>query len=336
MTAALQPKQREIFIVREVPATMVQRNPNISKGAQHLWLVMKSMADHRTGELRHRQHWFTGKEIDRRAGICDETRKKYMRELVALGLVRMERVRVDRVLTDRLNGHRRRRTVLGETRYTVVKSLRKHSGSSTAKKIYPRKPPVLLRPSSSIVEEIGSQFLSENHQGAASGVHSQGQLAGVARNQNHHPAPWDPKPNDDSTFDVGERIGNLQDRAARELVSLGHDSEFVDLALSRIDERSSDAGTVPGSSAYYVQAFRTLLENERECAELTDEMLRLRRRRERYLGTPKLADLKLTAEQEERRKHFNASRVSNLSTGVNSNADKRSGSARSHGHVDRR
>jgi hypothetical protein len=316
MTVALQPKQRKPFVIRDVPVTMVQRNADISKGAQHLWMVMKSMADHRTGELRHRQHWFTGKEIDRRAGICDETRKKYMRELVALSLARMERVRVDRVLMDRLSGHRRRRTVLGETRYTVAKSLLKHSGSSTAKKISPRKPRVLLQPTSSIVEEVGSPFLSENHQGAASDVHSQGQSAGVAGGQNHHPAPSDPKTDDDSHFDVGERIGNLQDRAARELESQGHNREFVDLALSRIDERSSDAGTVPSSPAYYVRAFRTLLENERECAELTDELLRRRRLREKYLGTSNIVDLKPTAEQEERRKQFNESRISKVGAEV--------------------
>ena len=309
MTAAHQPKQRKPFVIRDVPVTMVQRNADISKGAQHLWMVTKSMADHRTGERRYRQHWFTGEEIDRRAGICDETRKKYMRELVALGLVRMERVRVDRVLTDRMSGHRRRRTVLGETRYTVVKSLLKHGSSSTAKKITPRKTRVLLQPDSSIVEEVGSQFLSENHQGAASGVHDQVHSTAVARNQNHHPAPMDPNTDDDSTFDMGERIGNLQDRAARELERQGHNSDFVELALARIDERSSDAGTVPGSSAYYVRAFRTLLENERECAELTDEMLRRRRRREKFMGTSEIADLQLTGEQDERRKQFNRSRV---------------------------
>jgi hypothetical protein len=316
MTAAPQPKQRKIFVIRDVPVTMVQRNANITKGAQHLWMNMKSMADHRTGELRHRQHWFTGKEIDRRAGICDETRKKYMRELVALGLVRMERVRVDRVLMDHVTGHRRRRTVLGETRYTVAKSPLKHSGSSTAKKMSPRKTRALLQPISSIVEEIGSQFLSETHQGVASGVHGQVHSTALARNQNHHPAPSDLKADDDPSFDVGERIGNLQDRAARELESQGHNREFVDLALSRIDERSTDAGTVPGSPAYYVHAFRTLLENERECAELTDELLRRRRLREKFLGTVNIVDLKPTTEQEERRKQFNESLISKVGAEV--------------------
>jgi hypothetical protein len=309
MKAALQPKQRKIFIVREVPATMLQRNPDISKGARHLWLVMKSMADHRTGELRHRQHWFTGEEIDNRAEICDETRKKYMRELVALDLVRMERVRVDRVLRDHPSGHQRRRTVLGETHYTVATSPPKHGSSSTAKKIRPRKPGVLLQPNSSIVEEIGSQFLSENHQGAASGVYEQVHSTAIARNQNHHRAPLDPKTDDDSSFDTGERIGNLQDNASRELANQGHDPEFVDLALARIDERASDVGTVPGSSAYYIRAFHTLLKNARECDELTDELLRRRRLREKYMGTAHIADLQLTGEQDELRKQFNRSRV---------------------------
>lgn len=59
------------------------------------------MADQRTGKLRHREHWCTGKQIDRKAGICDQTRKKYMRELVAHSLARMGRLRVESILTDR-------------------------------------------------------------------------------------------------------------------------------------------------------------------------------------------------------------------------------------------
>ena len=309
MTAALQRKQRRPFVVRDVPADMIQRNADISKGAQNLWLVMRSMADHRTGELRHRQHWFTGEEIDRRAGICDETRKKYMRELVALGLAGMQRVRVDRVLTDHLSGYRRRRTVLGETRYTVVASPLAIGGSSRAKKIIPRKPRLLLRPNFSTVEEIGSQVLSETHQRGASRVHSQVHSPPDPRDQNHHPAPSDLKTDEDSSFEVADRISNLQDRSARLLVSKGHDREFVEMALARIDERSADARTVPGSPAYYVQAFQTLLESERECAELTDELLRRRHLRTKHMGVTDFADLQLSSEQEENRKQFNAALI---------------------------
>jgi hypothetical protein len=293
------------FIVREISADMLRKHPQLSKGARMLWLAMKSMADHRTGELRHRQHWYTGKEIDDRAEISDETRKKYMRELISLGLVQMERVRVKRVLTDRLSGHRRQRSVLGQTHYTVIKSPHEQSASSTAKKSYPRKPCALQQPNASAVQEFGPQILSETHHGAASGVHSQDQSISLIHDQNHHPAPSDQKADDDCSFDVGERIGGLKDRASQVLAGQGYDPEFVQLALERIDRRSADVGTMPGSHHYYVRAFVVLLVNENECAELTDELIRRRRLREKYMGTAKLESLELTADQEARRQRFN-------------------------------
>jgi hypothetical protein len=86
---------------------------------------MLSMADHKTGELRHREHWFNAAYIEREADICDRLRKKYMRELVNKGYVKMERIRNVR------NIRGRKRAVLGETHYTVFKEPHKHSVSST-------------------------------------------------------------------------------------------------------------------------------------------------------------------------------------------------------------
>jgi hypothetical protein len=107
------------FIVREIPSDMLRKHAQLSKGARMLWLAMLSMADHRTGELRHGQHWYAGKEIDVRAEISTRRRKDLMNELVKAGLVRWERERVMRCLRDRSTGHQRMRRVLGRTRYFV-------------------------------------------------------------------------------------------------------------------------------------------------------------------------------------------------------------------------
>ena len=109
------------FIVREISTDMLRKNPQLSKGARMLWLTMKGMADCRTGELRHQQHWFTGKEIDLRAEISTRRRKDLMKELVRAGLVRWERERVMRCLRDRSTGHQRMRWVLGHTHYSIPK-----------------------------------------------------------------------------------------------------------------------------------------------------------------------------------------------------------------------
>ena len=90
-------RSRKPFIVREISADMLGRHPQLSKGARILWwLTMRSMADHRTGELRHRQHWYTGEEIDRRAEISTRRRKDLMKELSDAGYVQWERERVKR------------------------------------------------------------------------------------------------------------------------------------------------------------------------------------------------------------------------------------------------
>lgn len=127
---------RKPFIVREISADMLRRHPQLSKGARMLWLTMRGMADHRTGELRHRQHWFTGEEIDKRAEISTRRRKDLMKELVNAGFVQWERERVTRFVTDRLTGHRRMRRVLGPTHYLVVRDQPKNGGSSKVQSLH--------------------------------------------------------------------------------------------------------------------------------------------------------------------------------------------------------
>jgi hypothetical protein len=124
------------FIVREISADMLRKHPLLSKGARMLWLAMKAMADHRTGELRHRHHWFSGKEIDLRAEISPRQRKDLMKELVKAGLVQWERERVMRYLRDRATGHQRRRWVLGRTHYSIPKVPPTRAGRSTVQSVH--------------------------------------------------------------------------------------------------------------------------------------------------------------------------------------------------------
>jgi hypothetical protein len=134
------PQKKQPYIVREIDSRMLRKNPNLSKGARMLWLTMLSMADAKTGELRHREHWYCGKEIDRRAEISDRTRQQQIKELVRVGLVRMERERTEGMLTDRLTGRKRWRSgVLGEVHYTVFKSPHKDWFSDTPEEKSPRK-----------------------------------------------------------------------------------------------------------------------------------------------------------------------------------------------------
>lgn len=173
-------------MVRETPAWLLTRQDWISDGARRLFLAMKSLADVKTGELAipgrgEEARWIKPKTIDRKASMCDETRKKYMRELIALGAVRHERKRVTRTIGNRL------RAFLGVSRYTLLELKPPiaafDAASSTAKnKENPESEPQgsvsstanpstakgendLLRPTSSTVEEIGHEYLSESTKG---------------------------------------------------------------------------------------------------------------------------------------------------------------------------
>jgi hypothetical protein len=86
---------------------------------------MLGMANAKTGELRHRNYWYTGKDIERRAELCHVLRKQHIRELVLARYVHWERPRVLRIIKGR------KRWVLGATRYTVFKTPHKQAASST-------------------------------------------------------------------------------------------------------------------------------------------------------------------------------------------------------------
>jgi len=174
-------KHKSGFILRDTPAWLDQHQEWISDGARKLYKALRTLADHRTGELAipgrgEEARWIKPTTIDRKAGMCDETRKKYMRELLALGAVRHERKRITRRVGNRL------RAFLGVSRYTFLELKRpiaaSHAVSSTAKSEQKSKivcadavssmaksstaktETDLLRPTSSTVEEVGHEYLS--------------------------------------------------------------------------------------------------------------------------------------------------------------------------------
>jgi len=176
------------FILRETPAWLLSHQDWISDGARKLYLAMRGLADAKTGELAvpgrgDEARWIKPKTIDRKAGMCDETRKKYMRELLALDAVRHERKRITRRVGSRL------RAFLGVSRYTLLELKRPIAASnavSSTAKIEEKTQIVsvdavsstakaktgLLRPTSSMVEEIGHEDLSETTLGTGSVLHA--------------------------------------------------------------------------------------------------------------------------------------------------------------------
>ena len=268
---------------------MLRRNIKLSKGARNLYTAMLSLADAKTGELRRHNHWFDGRYIDREAEICHVLRKRFMRELTLAGLVRMERIRVVRVIG------RRKREVLGPTHYTVFRSSTVNSVNRSR-------------------NLLANQSVTHHTVSCSERFFRPGPLPEKPNTQNHHPTtPHQADDDDDSfvrAFDLGNRLDELQNRAFEILVAKTHDAEhdreFVQLALQRIEERSQAAKTVPGSAKYYLTAFETLRANETERNELLDEVLRRRRLRKKYLGVETIDELQLTAEQEARRREFNA------------------------------
>lgn len=119
---------RKHFVIHSA-AWLDQHQPWISDGARQLYKTLVSLADARSGRLFIAgRGWIPLRAIERTAGICDETRKKRMRELTNLGAIKCHRDSVTRVIGGR------KRWVLGIAQITVLPlDPPKVRGSSTAK-----------------------------------------------------------------------------------------------------------------------------------------------------------------------------------------------------------
>ncbi len=269
MPATNQTGKKPPFIVREIDSQMLRKHPQLSKGARMLWLTLLSMANAKTGEVRHRDHWYTGREIDLRAEVSDRTRKPLMKELAVAGLVRWERERIRRVVRDRLSGHMRLRCVSGRTKYFVLKtphkdwlfdagkskSPRKHWPSSKGKFPQPLESRNTPNKSEGQFEEsphkdwssskvkslhgarISPASLSVPHQEAGLGVpnaSSQVQESVSIKSSSSSSGAPPEKSNDDDDFLIPNRTKLLSQKAKTILISNGHDPDYVRRDLKNI------------------------------------------------------------------------------------------------------
>jgi len=166
------------FIIRSTPAWLDQHQIWISDGARKLYKTLRTLADAKTGKLFiPGRGWIRLSTIEQKAGMSDETRKKYQRQLLALGAISVHHDRVTRTIDGR------KRQVLGHSQITVlpinppnphgykrsstakteenVKPPHKQRGSSTANSSTAKGENGLLRLNSSAAQEFSRQYSSE-------------------------------------------------------------------------------------------------------------------------------------------------------------------------------
>jgi hypothetical protein len=276
-------QKSSLYVVREIPATLLRRNIRLSKAARELCTTMLSLADAKTGELRLPSgHWLDSRYISRQAEMGRDKFRRSRKELLAAGLIADKRPRIE-IFQDG-----RRRNVLGESRYSVDLLKLKGLRESIIKNV-----DILLKPGFSTVEESGPHT-SQTPPGCLGGGSS-----GVAENEsqvgtleNHHP---DPTPDDDSRESVRKpdaieeetpnHIEKLQDEAVGTLSRLYQiDPEFSAEAIRVIDERAAARYTYPASSKYYIRSVINLLNNPNEKCVIEYTVKRHRQNRAKLNG----------------------------------------------------
>jgi hypothetical protein len=182
---------RKPFVV-DAPAPMLKKHAQLTKHARTLYMTLRALADGVTGELRINGRWLKATVFDRAAEMCRDIRMRSMRELIALGLVTLERRRVWRVLGGRM------RSVLGEARYTVHREPvpKNHQKANKSSKVD------LLKSIPSTVEEIDSQYLSNPPLGAGSVLVCSSKVLAEQRNHPHQSTAV--KDEDDCSSTVNE------------------------------------------------------------------------------------------------------------------------------------
>jgi hypothetical protein len=305
-------KNRSEMFICDIPAKMLKRNTNLSKGARMLYGTMRGLANGKTGELAIRGNPLGWKFIAREAEIGRDRWQRLLRELLASGYVTRVRERVE------LYKGGRKRNVLGRARYFVHKQPRTIKKSSA-----------LLVPDSRTVEESGIQISSETpyRQGrSASPAHEERQEAGRTREQSSSGSPATP---DDDFRAISlelqanpflpEETNILMDRIRRRLRERWphlfepyqqhiQEDDFLSSAIEMIGERGEERIINP--IAYFTTALVEMLVHadgpdpqtfQDDFGWLVEKAQRKRQLRERYMD--KLQPL--TAEQEEARRQFN-------------------------------
>jgi hypothetical protein len=260
------------FVV-DLSALLLKRNIGLSKVARVLYSTMRSLADGKTGALKIKDRWLKARAIDAAAEMCRCVRLPAMRELVALGLVTMERERIERVIAGR------KRVVLGVCHYFVHRQAVAPANRKTK--------PFFLKSISSTVEEIDRQDLSQ-HPGSACrrGRGADSGLESVKRDRDHHHRPKadDDRPPTLPTSEKPNRIEVLQDRAIDFLVAQGEDRETVEFAIGMLDDRAASLGLAPPrSEKYYIACFESLKVNDEEWSLVASTVSARKARREQKM-----------------------------------------------------
>ena len=238
------------FIV-DAPATMLKRNTELSRNARNLYGTMRALADGKTGHLKIKGRWLRACVFDRAAEMCRCVRLGAMRELVAYGLVTVERERIERFLDGR------RRVVFGPCHYTVHRQ-------AVSRKTF-KKPQILQESIFSTVEEIDSQVFSNPPLGACDSVGISGSelSSEIALGNNHQSL----QPEDDN-FPASTPKNSKTETAKTLLLNKGHDPQMVDIALARVADLAGAKKKIPCSSAYFVTSVERALADPEDHAEI--------------------------------------------------------------------
>jgi hypothetical protein len=266
--------KKKPFIV-DAPASMLKRNEQLSKGARHLYMTMRALADGKTGELKINGRWLRATAIESAAEIGRDARLRYMRELVAMGFVTRDFERVLRFIGGR------RRMVRGRTQYKVHReasisnaddstSQKPNVLGEAARKIV-KNPNILLKSISSTVEEIDSQEVSNPPTVPVADKIGYCDVRSVkpGGDESSSPAKNADKNDDDSAPLHRNSPKKHKEEAKARLLEEGHSPQFVDAALDCIEER---AGSDPNSANFYILSFRKLIENPRDKAKITAKL----------------------------------------------------------------
>lgn len=294
-------KERSKPFICDIPARLLTRNTELSRGARMLYVAMRGLANGKTGELAIRGNPLDGKFIARKAEIGRDLWQQLLKELLAAGYVTRQRERVAHYKGGR------KRIVLGRARYFVYKQ------PKTIKK-----PIILLMPDSSTVEESGTQIIQKHLTADSGGFDVVSGFEPIGGNTKSS----SPVADDDAGVTSFDSTANSnpfltdEDRALVQNVQARlraqypqaydrnkdrvDDPAFIQEAISMIDKRGESAISVP--DAYFASGIAKILDCEADLLALLDVLARKEHLRKKFMTgfAPTLE-----AAQEKARQQFN-------------------------------
>ena len=305
-------KNRGKPFICDVPANMLKRSKEFSKGARMLYGTMRGLANGKTGELAIRNNPLNWKFIASEAEIGRDLWQRFLRELRASGYVTCVRERVEHYRGGR------KRNVLGRARYFVHKQPKINE-----------KQRLLLMPDSPTVEKSGRQFSSEtphrSEKGASPlngerirtrGTRTQSSSSSpeIADDDSHGNAmeskanPFLSEEDQALLCRIRKRLRERHEPLYRQFREHIEDDDFLMAGIELIDVRGKELILNPLTyfTMSFVEIFNTARPGEGiddDFSVLVAEARRRHERREKYIGQLR----PLSAESEERRQQFNRS-----------------------------